>query len=105
VVVYTFILHVFNLQAAKICEVVFVSVLWDMVKYVQRTHYKLYSMLQKPQYYEIPVKVEESGEGFTPPSIQDIRYVQYDRESFNIKRWACSKTISPNKETRRIQKK
>jgi len=25
------------------------------------------------QYYEIPVKVEESGEGFTPPSIQDIR--------------------------------
>jgi hypothetical protein len=34
-------------------------------------------MLQKPLYYEIPVKVEESGEGFTPPSIQDIRYVQY----------------------------
>jgi hypothetical protein len=56
-------------------------------------------MLQKPLYYEIPVKVEESGEGFTPPSIQDIRYVQYDRE-----RWTCWKTISPNQETRRIQK-
>jgi len=44
----------------------------------------VFSLVQEekaPLFYDIPIKVEESGEGFTPPSIQDIRTIYVPLEN------------------------